>query len=226
MRRLISLVLLFACIPVAAHADETRYDRIRLSTSVESKVENDTIIVTLYAQEEGRQVLPLSQQVNADVRWALDAVRRDGRFQVQTGTYTTYPVYHAQKISGWRVRQSMSIEGTALDQVGELLVTLQQRLAIQGMRFAVSAELRKQTEDTLIVDALNAFQYRAELVAKRMQGQGYRIVEVNLDTSGGHPQYPQSPRVVMMEAAPAAPAIASGEQVMRVTAGGTIELER
>lgn len=189
-------------------------------------MDNDTIIVTLYAQQEGIQVLPLTQQVNADVRWALDAVKADDRFRVQTGSYTTYPIYHADKVSGWRVRQTMTLEGTALDQVGDLLVTLQRRLAIQDMRFTVSAELRSRTDDELVAEALAAFQHRAELVAQRMKGKGYRIVEINLATGDGQPPYQPVPRVMMMESASSAPAIASGEQAVRVTASGTIELEK
>jgi len=224
MKRIIAIVCLFSCVQVTSHAADAVYDRIHLSASAQQKVENDTLVVTLYAQEEGRAAVPLTHKVNENIRWGVELIKKDGRFKVQTGSYATYPVYHNNKISGWRVRQTLVLEGKALEQASEILGELQKRLSIQGMHFTVSAPLRDRTDDALINEALAAFRHRAEQVVREMGRKDYRIVQIRLDTSGGQRPYPAAGGVVMMEKS-SGPAVASGEQVVRVTARGTIELE-
>jgi len=218
------LVLLFVGVQATCLAAETHYDRIHLSASAQRKVETDTLLVTFYAQEEGRQVLPLTESVNADIRWALGIVKKDGRFHARSSGYTTHPIYNANKVTGWRVRQTLSIEGGALDQASEILGTLQQRLVIQEMRFTVSPDLKSRTDDALIAEALSAFRHRADQIAERMGRKGYRIVDINLATSDDAQPYQPVARMTMMESA-SGPAIAAGEQSVQVTASGTIELE-
>jgi len=225
MRRLMTIFCMLVGMQAASHAEAVHYDRIHLSASAEQKVENDTLILALYAQEQGREIVPLTRVVNDNIRWALDIVRKDGRFHVQTGSYATRPIYsNTHKVTGWRVRQGLNLEGTDIEQVSGLLGTLQQRLAIQSMRFSVSAQLRERTEDAQAAKALAAFQHRAEQVAQQLGRKGYRIVEIILAPSDASPPYQPEARMAMMEST-SGPAIASGNQVIRVTASGIIELE-
>ena len=55
LTRTLTTLLLFSGLcfnNVWAHDDETHYDRIHLSASASAQLENDTMVATVYAEEE------------------------------------------------------------------------------------------------------------------------------------------------------------------------------
>ena len=75
----LAAIFLFASIGVnnaMAHDDETHYDRIHLSVSATAQLENDTMVATVSAQEEGSQAAELSALVNQRIRNALELVKK------------------------------------------------------------------------------------------------------------------------------------------------------
>lgn len=225
MTRLLTLVLLILPFQLMAHETETHYDRIHLSASAQQQIENDTIIATLYAEEEGSNVAQLANTVNKKINWAVDAVKKHSDIKLQTSAYSTHPVYHKSKINRWRVRQTVRLESQNMTKVSELLGQLQSKLALQGMHFAVSPELKNRTDDALITDALTAFEKRAEIVVKQLARSAYKIVSINIATSGGVRPHRQFARTAMLAEAMDAPAVEAGEQTLQVTVSGHIELE-
>lgn len=225
MKHLILFLFVLLPLPSIAHETETHYDRIHLSASAQQQVDNDTIIATLYAEEEGSTPSRLADSINKKIKRAVDTLKKHRDIKLQTNSYTTSPVYHKNKINRWRVRQSIRLESQNMAKVSELLGELQQTLALQGMHFAVSPQLKTQTDDALITEALAAFEQRANLIAKQLRRNAYKIVDINVSTAGGGRNYKNYARVAMMESSVAAPAVEAGEQTMQVTVSGNIELE-
>ena len=67
---------------------------------------------------------------------------------------------------------------------------------------------------------------RAQQVVKKLGHKNYKIVDINISTSGARgvpPQYQM--RAMVMDAAESAPVISAGEQTVSVTVSGNIELE-
>jgi predicted secreted protein len=89
---------------------------------------------------------------------------------------------------------------------------------------SVSPERRRKVEDELVVEALQAFQARAELVSKSFGASGYRLVEVHVGTGGGGPPRPMM-RTMAADAEMAPPAIEGGTSELSASANGSIELQ-
>ena len=109
--------------------------------------------------------------------------------------------------------------------VSELLGELQSRLALQGMHFTVSPQLKNNTDDALITEALDAFENRARLVTKQLKRKGYKIVDLNISTSGNPGAYRRHDMRAMSMESVSAPVIEGGEQDVQVSVSGSIELE-
>lgn len=223
----LSVILLSAwhASDIYAHEVESHYDRIHLSASASTEVENDMVIATLYAEAEGSDATKLSEDVNSRIRWALELAKKQASIKTQTQSYTTSPVYRNSKIWGWRVRQSIRLESRDMLMMSKLLGELQSKLALQGMQFAVSPQRKNEVDDSLIKQAMLAFETRARLVASQLHRKGYRIVDINIATSGRpvvHRQY--AARALEMEAA-SSPAVEAGEQTIQVTVSGEVEME-
>ncbi|MNJ71807.1 hypothetical protein D3C77_683960 [compost metagenome] len=94
------------------------------------------------------------------------------------------------------------------------------------MTFSVSNELRKQHEDSLLKDAVQAFGERAKLTSDALGGKGYKLVNLNLNSSGFQQPmlYRSAAKVTMMEAADAAPQVEAGTSRITVNADGMIEV--
>ena len=215
-----------------AHEDVINYNQISLEASASAEVENDTMIVSLYTQEEGSKAVALSRRVNKTVNWALEKLKQHKNIKVETESYSTNPVYNKNKIISWRVKQSIQLESKDMSLMSEVLGELQQQLKINGISFDVSRDKREQKTRLLIDQALTAFNERATQIANKLQHNGdkqgnYKIVKMNVSTSASAAPYRyKTSRAMMAEAAPAvAPEISKGDQTLTVRVSGTIELE-
>lgn len=210
---------------VWAHDDETHYDRVQLSVSATAQLENDTMVATVYAQEEGSQASELSNTVNKRIRRALDLVKTHADIKHQTNAYSSNPVYSNNKIKGWRVSQSLRLESQNMALMSDVLGKLQNDLALQSVQFTISPASRDQQDEKLIDEALAAFEKRAQQVVKKLGRKNYKIVDINISSSGNRGVRPLQMRAMAMEAVDTAPVISAGEQTVSVTVNGHIELE-
>lgn len=222
----IGLIGLFLALPVAAAEPPVRYDQIDLSAQASMEVDNDTLIAVLYAQQEGQDLSSLTDEVNRTINQAVAQAKTAEGVTVQTLGYQTSPIYQQQRLSGWRVRQSIRLESRQSGRLSQLLSRLQSTLALDSLSYAVSPERRKSVEDKLIEQAIDAFQRRAKLVAERLGHKRYRLVQMSIDTSGQAPQ-PLRVRANMMalQNPAAAPSLEAGSQTIRVDVNGRIELQ-
>ncbi|NOQ69248.1 MAG: DUF541 domain-containing protein, partial [Gammaproteobacteria bacterium] len=203
-------LLLFSS--VYAHEDVINYNQISLEASASAEVENDTMIVSLYAQEEGSKAVVLSNRVNKKINWALEKLKQYKNIKVETESYSTTPVYSKNQIIAWRVKQSIQLESKDMSLMSEMLGELQQQLKLNGISFDVSRDKREQQTRILIDQALTAYNKRATQIANKLQRDGYKIVSMKVSTTASASPYRyRTASVMMAEAAPAvAPEIAKG----------------
>ena len=224
MRLLIASVVFIFPFLVTAHEQIDHYDRVNLSASAQTRVENDTVIATLYAQEEGSDAQQLANMVNERINQAIKLVKQHDAIKLQTSSYTSNPVYYKNKRTGWRVRQDIRLESRDMVLMSEVLGQLQKTLALQGMNFAVSPELKNRTDDELISEALKVFEQRANNITKQLRRKNYKIVDINVSTSANH-YARRSYELAAMASDVKAPSIETGEQTVKVTVSGQVEME-
>ena len=219
-----ALLSILLAAPGLAFADDDHYDRVHLGAGASETVQNDSMTAILFAEVEGSELAPLSRRVNDTVRQALDALKAFPRIQSQTYAYSSYTVMHKNRITGWRVKQSIELKSQDFASMSQAIGRLQKNLAVQSIQFSVSPALREQTQKRLIDKALDAFSGRAQQVARKLGRSSYKIVDINIGTGGASPRPVYAMRAMHVEA-DSAPALAAGEQTVSVNVSGTIELE-
>ncbi|MCU7933841.1 MAG: SIMPL domain-containing protein [Candidatus Thiodiazotropha sp. (ex Dulcina madagascariensis)] len=218
--------LMWASQPLVSGEQDPRYDLVKLSAQASAEVDNDTLIAVLYAQKEGKDLTQLTGNVNRLIAQGVDMAKRGKDVKVQTLGYQTFPIYQQQRLSGWRVRQSIRLESQQSDRLSELLSRLQSSLALESVSYAISPERRRETEDNLTKQAIDAFRQRAKLITHQLGRSQYRLVEMTVQTSGQAVQ-PLRMRASMMamEGASAAPTLEAGSRTVQVEINGSIELQ-
>jgi predicted secreted protein len=230
MRLILSgLIALYAGLMLPAQlqaADEPlRYDQVNLSAEATQETDNDTLIAILSAQKEGSDTAALSDRVNKLIGQAVAEAKKEPDIKLQTLGYQTSPTYQQQRLTGWRVKQSLRLESRNSELLSQLLSRLQGSLALESISYAISDEQRKEVEEALITQALDAFQQRARLITKQLGRDSYRLVEMRIINSGqSAPPMRMRASSMLMEAA-APPTLEAGTQTLRVEVSGTIELQ-
>jgi predicted secreted protein len=230
MRLILSgLIALYAGLMLPAQlqaADEPlRYDQVNLSAEASQETDNDTLIAVLSAQKEGSDTAALSDRVNQLIGQAVAEAKKEPDIKLQTLGYQTSPTYQQQRLTGWRVKQSLRLESRNSELLSQLLSRLQGSLALESISYAISDEQRKEVEEALITQALDAFQQRARLITKQLGRDSYRLVEMRIINSGqSAPPMRMRASSMLMEAA-APPTLEAGTQTLRVEVSGTIELQ-
>lgn len=218
------LPLVFLLHNAAADQAEMTYERVNLSVSAEQQVDNDTLVAVMSAQQEGNDPSRLAKEVNQRIQQAVGRAKENPDIRVQTLGYQTSPVYRKEALAGWRVRQSIRLESQESAALSKLIGELQQELGVDSISYAISPERRKQSEDLLISEAIARFKQRAQMVSSEIGHPGYRLVEMNVNTTGHSPR-PLQVRAMAMEAQASAPTFEAGSQRVEVKIHGTIELK-
>jgi predicted secreted protein len=223
-RALLTGLLLICAAPLTA-AEALRYNQIHLQAQSTMTVGNDHMEALLSVFGEDSDTAKLAVQINTTMSQALKTAKQYPKVEVGSGQYQTYPVFGKDTVKRWRATQEVSLESADTAALVQLIGKLQQSLQVNSIRFSVSPALRTKSEDQLIDQALAAFQARAERVRKNLGAKSYRIVDLNVGSSGATPPPYPVMRAQAMDSAVAAPAVESGNSQLTVNAEGTIELE-
>ena len=223
---IIALFLALLSIQAFAGSDDAQYNRVSLNESAQIEVDNDLLVVVMFAQAEGRDAAAPADEVNRRMDWAVNMTKSHPEVKVQTLGYQTTPLYSKSTIRGWRVNQSLRLESPEGRLLGDLVGRLQEQLQVQSIAYQVSEGQRREQLDGLTAQALARFQDRAAHIAKTLGRSGYRVVRININ-DGRHSPMPIA-RGMMMEAsadvAVAPPRLEAGTQQMSVSINGEIEL--
>ncbi|MFY1666823.1 SIMPL domain-containing protein [Pseudomonas sp. Pseu.R1] len=215
---------------VPALANDVHYNQVSVRAEVNQEVQRDLMTVTVYTESQNTDPAKLAAEITESLNKALGEARQVKDVTIRQGSRNSYPIYDdkGQKITGWRERAELRLESpdfAALSKLtGELLGG---DMKMGGMDFSISDPARKASEDTLLKDAVTAFKARAQLVTDALGGSGYKLVNLNLNTSGYPQPYMRAP-VMMMKAARAdaapTPDVEAGTSQVSVTADGVIEI--
>jgi predicted secreted protein len=209
-----------------AHEAPQSYNRINFQVSAVEEVENDTLVVVMYSERSGQKPSTIADEVNRNIGWAVDLAKKSSAIKVQTLHYRQDPLYNNQSISGWKIRQSIRLESTEAASLSALIGEMQGRLSVASLRYTVSPTRRNKVERRLIAEALNRFKSRGEQIKVELGRTGYRIVNIDVITSGQSSAPIRMRAAAMMEdSAVAAPSIEPGVQTVSVQVSGTIELK-
>ena len=225
--RVIALFVAFVTTKTAvAHETPQSYDRINFQVSAVEEVENDTLVVVMYSERSGQKPSTIADEVNRNIGWAVDLAKKSSAIKVQTLHYRQDPLYNNQSINGWKIRQSIRLESTEAASLSSLIGEMQGRLSGASLRYTVSPTRRNKVEHRLIAEALNRFKSRGEQIKVELGRTGYRIVNIDVITSGQSSAPIRMRAAAMMEdSAVAAPSIEPGVQTVSVQVSGTIELK-
>lgn len=204
------------------HGDH--YDRVSLRAERSRQVANDEAHAQLGITLEDADSVELQSRVNEVMQWAVRVAEHYEDVETETGGYRTHPVYRKQLIDHWRATQELRVESRNVDRITELVRVLQSRLQLQSVDFSISQARRESVENELITEALAAFKDRAELVRERLGADTYRIVHLDVQTSGTTPSPRPLRAMEAMSDAVVAPALEPGTSTVTVSIHGTVEL--
>ena len=224
MLRILSIAVLFCLATIVqAHDEAPLFNKVSLQAETQREVPNDEMRVTLVAEQQGSNPATLSQRVNDDMTWALEQAKKDDTITAETQGYSTQPIYNDGVIRGWRSRQELQLKSAEFTRLTELLGKLQERLQIVQMGFSPTPATRQKHENELITEAIQSFKKRIAIIQQNMDGQDYRIIEMNVNTGG----FGYRPMAVadrgMSTMERSAPAVEAGTTEVMVTVSGSIQ---
>lgn len=217
--------LLLLSLPAIAE-DEQTYNQITFSTSTETQVAQDKMVITMSIIKNGHDLLELANSVNETMEWALETANREKNIETKTLSYNTSPNYEKGKQKGWRVSQSLSMTSSDIKGLSKLMGKLQSKLQTQSVSYMVTPERRRQKVDELSTLALKQFSQKATSVTKALGRNQYKIVRINLQENASHQPRPamMMTRGVMAAESVSTPSFQTGSTEISVTASGTIEI--
>jgi predicted secreted protein len=208
---------------------EQRYNQVALRAEVSQNIAHDEMQVTLYSEAQDADPAKLASQISKILNAAVIQARKVEPVRVSLGSRNSYPVYDdkGQTITGWRERAELRLESSDFAALSQLTAELLKTLKMGGMSFSMATNTRKEAEDILHKEAINAFNARATLVTEAMGGKGFRLISLNLNSGGFHRPMPMQMEAMKgMAMADAAPPqeIEAGSSEVTVNADGVIEV--
>lgn len=210
-------------------AEPLNYNQVSLRAEVQQSVNNDTLTVVLFTEEQDTDPAKLANRITTTLNKGLETARQNKSIKVSSGNRSSQPVYDEkhQNIVAWREHGEIRLEGTDFAQVSIVTGDLLGDLNLGSMSFSLSPSSRTATEDSLIKEAIEAFKRRADIATRGLGGNGYKIVQLNLNTQFMSPRpYMRANSMIMAaEAKMDTPAVEGGEADVTVNADGVIEVQ-
>ena len=220
----VASILIFAVSARAAADEEMQFNIVNLRVEQAREVANDVMVVIMQAAAQKNSSAEAARSVNETMSWADSVIAGDQRIRHKTINYQTRPVYQNKSITGWSASQQLQLQSEDIEALTALAGTLQQRLHIVPMRFQVSDDRRAEELETLIVEALEAFRTKAQLIAATLKAQDYRIVALSINENGGPRPYQAVVQAEAMTARATAPSVEAGDSEIQVSVSGSIQL--
>jgi predicted secreted protein len=224
LRPLVVAALLLACaLPAGAQPVAAQ---VELSADAVREVQNDLMNATLSSELTAAEASAVAASLNRTVAQALKTAADWKQVKARSGAYQTYPVYdRSNTLTGWRGRAEIRLESMDFAAMAALIGKLQATLQLAGVSFIVSPELKRQTENELITEAIAAFRVRAEIARLALGARQLRILKLAINAADTRPPRPLAARSSMAQTDAAVPAFEGGTSQVQVTASGTVDLE-
>lgn len=200
--------------------------KIHFSITEQALFDNDRVIIQFNAQHQADDAQTVSQQVNKDMRQALNQLSDVERSFVQTGNYSVRPQHNrAGVITHWQGQQQLTLTLPVELDISALLARLQPYLTYQSMQADISHQKQQEAEQALIENALKRYQQQAKMIAKSFNQTEYQLLETHIQ-SHQQPRHFAQPRMALASSAmDSAPIIEAGEKMVSVTINGVLVLQ-
>lgn len=228
---LLAGVLLAGRVEAQNVAPVSRGPEVELQAEAAREVANDLMHAALFAEASDANAAQVASLLNRTINEALAVGREVRSVRVRSGNTQTFPVYdRGGKLTHWRGRAEVRLEGREFRDVAQLIARLQSSMQLAAVSFSVSPEARRKVEDELVSEAIAAFRARGDLVRQALGAQSMRIRRMAVNAGGEFP----GPRVMaaqMRAPGPAAappvetPSFEGGTSRVVVTIAGAIEIE-
>lgn len=222
------IALLFSLLSLSllAHAQSETYNRVDFQVEAARQVTNDLLVVNLSADTQELRPSAVAEKLNTALNAALRQAAAYSTVKVSSGNQQTLPVYGKNnKIIAWHGHGEIHLESTDFKSAGELIMQLQATLQLGSVQFEIAPETRLQVENSLISEAIKAFQSRANAIQTAVGAKSYKIVHFAINST--QPVLPMSlmrSDAIGQSAIPA-PEFAAGESRITAQITGTIELQ-
>lgn len=178
---------------------------VLMTGQAELELANDEAVASFYVEIQDADLNRAQSQVNQRVAEATAAIKRsDPKGELQTGGYTSYPVYGrdgGRKITGWRVRQALTLRTSDLSGLARTVAAAQQQqMALGGIDFRLSRAARERAEAELIQRAIANLNSRVAAAAQAMNVPPARVRTEELNF--GVQQAERPPIMAMARVAP------------------------
>lgn len=225
------LLILASCLLAAslpALAETPVQNRIDFQTEVEAVAPNDLLTANLSLESSNKNPTVLARELTQKINDALKLGLAYKTVKLTSGNQQTWPIYSDKnKLESWRGRAEIRLESQDFKAAGELISQLQGSLQLNGLNFSVAPATRRELENQLIEQAVQAFRLRADRIRLAWNAKSYKLVQMNLGTANQpSPQPLYNMRAAKMEMTADAPAAeySGGESRLNVQVSGSIEL--
>jgi len=215
----------YAQAPDAASQAAAKWPQASLNAEASSVVAQDTVKITLAAELTDASQAKVAAELGKTLNSVMDQAKGNAKVKARSGSYNLYPFTDKSgKITSWRGRGEIILESTDFEAASKLANTLSDRMPIAGLAFSVSREARAKAEQSLLAEAVKAFQQRAQALTDAFGYSSYALRNVELGGSGAQPYQP-APRMMAMAADKAAVPLEGGTETVTVSVRGSIFLK-
>ncbi|MBA2547428.1 MAG: SIMPL domain-containing protein [Burkholderiaceae bacterium] len=199
--------------------------------AAEVELSNDEAVANFFFETQDAELTRAQSLINQRVGDGTAALKRaDPKAQIETSGYSSYPVYSSgsnRAITGWRVRQGVTMRTDNLVALPKTVAAAQPFLALGGITFGLSKASRDRLETQLIQLATANLNLRFVAAAQAMgvPANRIRVEEVNFGVrETGPPQPMMMQRAMSASDAVATPTFEAGRSIERLTVTGKARL--
>ena len=200
---------------------------VLMTGAAEVELANDEAVASFFYEAQDADLTRAQSTVNQRVGDGTAALKRaDPKAQIETSGYSSYPVYSSgtnRTITGWRVRQGVTMRTENLAALAKTVASAQPALALGGIEFRLSKAAREKVEAQLIQLAVANLHSRFAAAGQSMgvPANRIRVEEVNFGVREAQPPQPMMMRSAMQSSdAVVPPAFESGRSIERLTVTG------
>jgi len=182
-------------------------------------------------EKEGKDANTLRQQVNRITTAIQKRLQSEKGVKLKTTGRNMQPVWHYPKNqprsrSGWRLTQSEQISSSNLDAVPEWLEAIEHEGALLStLQFRVSNKSSLKAQESLRLQAIEAFRLKAASLANGLSAQSFRIISLNSSSQAPQPVLYRAEMAMMAKSTDTAPpSLSAGESSVKITVNGVIEV--
>ena len=231
MKRLLAIVLVSITATAAAQQSSLPLQPagtlILMTGAAEVELTNDEAVANFFYEAQDADLTRAQSSVNQRVADGTAALKRaDPKAQIETSGYSSYPVYSSgsnRTITGWRVRQGVTMRTDNLAALAKTVASAQPALALGGIEFRLSKTAREKVEAQLIQLAIANLNARFAAAGQSMgvPATRIRLEEVNFGVREAAPPQPMMMRSAMQSSdAVVPPTFESGRSIERLTVTG------